>query len=117
MKKVESAHDVSRRWRSAANIVGSKLGELLHSPVELDGGPYQRQASHMAAPAIKRVTVNLPAKLLSEAEEVSGRGITETIVLGLELLARRRAYARAMALKGKLHLDVDTDLSRERSHR
>jgi hypothetical protein len=66
---------------------------------------------------IKRVTVNLPAKLLSEAEEVSGAGITETIVLGLELLARRRAYAKGMALKGKLRLDLDLDVSRERAGR
>ncbi|HEY4157538.1 MAG TPA: hypothetical protein VGM29_05550 [Polyangiaceae bacterium] len=71
----------------------------------------------MAGAAIKRVTVNLPAKLLNEAEQVSGRGITETIVLGLELLARRRAYAKAIALKGKLRLAVDLDLSRERSIR
>lgn len=67
--------------------------------------------------SIKRVTVNLPAKLLDEAEQVSGRGITETIVLGLQLLARRRAYAKAMALKGKLHLSLDLDASRERSLR
>jgi hypothetical protein len=71
----------------------------------------------MAAPAIKRVTVNLPAKLLSEAEQVSGRGITETIVQGLELLARRRAYGKALALKGKLRLDLNLDSSRERSVR
>jgi hypothetical protein len=71
----------------------------------------------MAAPAIKRVTVNLPAALLSEAEEVSGRGITETIVQGLELLARRRAHTKAMALKGKLDLVIDLDVSRERSRR
>jgi hypothetical protein len=71
----------------------------------------------MAGRAIERVTVNLPAKLLSQAGHVSGRGITETIVLGLELLARRGAYAKAIALKGKLHLDIDLDVSRERSHR
>jgi hypothetical protein len=71
----------------------------------------------MAEAAIKRVTVNLPAKLLNEAEQVSGRGITETIVLGLQLLARRRAYAKAIALKGKLHLTIDLDSSRERSGR
>jgi hypothetical protein len=68
----------------------------------------------MAATAIKRITVNLPAKLLDEAEQVSGRGITETIVLGLELLARRRAYQKAIALKGKLRLAVDLNVSRER---
>jgi hypothetical protein len=71
----------------------------------------------MAGAAIKRVTVNLPAKLLSEAEGVTGSGITDTIVLGLELLARRRAYAKAMALKGKLRLNIDLDVSRERSDR
>ncbi len=71
----------------------------------------------MSNAAVKRVTVNLPAKLLTEAEEVSGRGITETIVLGLELVARRRAYASALALKGKLHLNIDLDGSRERPRR
>ena len=71
----------------------------------------------MVDAAIKRVTVNLPAKLLREAEQVSGRGITETIVLALELLARRRAYTNAMALKGKLDLDVDLEVARERAHR
>jgi hypothetical protein len=71
----------------------------------------------MAGPAIKRVTVNLPAKLLHEAEQVSGRGITDTIVLGLELLARRRAYVKALALKGKLRLAINLDVSRERAVR
>jgi hypothetical protein len=71
----------------------------------------------MANAGIKRVTVNLPAKLLAEAEQVSGRGITETIVLGLEQLARRRAYAKAVALKGKLHLAINLDSSRERAVR
>jgi hypothetical protein len=71
----------------------------------------------MAGPAIKRVTVNLPAKLLADAEEVSERGITETIVLGLELVARRRAFAKASALKGKLRLNIDVDASRERAPR
>jgi hypothetical protein len=71
----------------------------------------------MAGSAIKRVTVNLPAKLLAEAEQVSGRGITETIVLGLEQLARRRAYAKAIALKGKLRLAINLDSSRERTVR
>ena len=66
---------------------------------------------------IKRVTVNLPARLLAEAEEVSGRGITDTIVMGLELIARRRAHARALALKGKLRLDIDVEVSRERGGR
>ena len=71
----------------------------------------------MAERTIKRVTVNLPAKLLGRAEEVSGLGITETIVLGLEMLARRRAYREALALRGKLNLEIDLDVSRERPAR
>lgn len=71
----------------------------------------------MAESAVKRVTVNLPAELLAEAEAVSGQGITATIVEGLRLVARRRAYARALALKGKLQLDVDLEVSRERARR
>lgn len=64
--------------------------------------------------ATKRVTANLPEELLAEAMEISGKGITETLVDGLRLLRRRRAYERAMALKGKLRLDIDLEVSRER---
>jgi len=66
------------------------------------------------AEAVKRVTVNLPAKLLSDAQGVSKTGITETLVEGLELLARRQAAQQALRLKGKLHLRIDLDKSRER---
>jgi hypothetical protein len=63
---------------------------------------------------IKRVTANLPESLLAEAMEVTGKGITETLVEGLHLVRRRRAYDRAMALKGRLRLDIDLEVSRER---
>jgi hypothetical protein len=69
----------------------------------------------MAQAAIKRVTINLPAKLLSTAQQVSRRGITETVVEGLELIARRRAADRARALRGQLDLKIDLESSRERS--
>lgn len=66
---------------------------------------------------VKRVTVNLPAGLLADAEAVTGRGITETLVEGLRLIARRRAYAKALALRGRLQLDIDIGASRERARR
>jgi hypothetical protein len=69
----------------------------------------------MAGSAIKRVTVNLPAKLLHDAEEATGHGITETIVEGLQLIAKRRAGQKLIALRGKLDLHIDLDVSRERS--
>ena len=62
----------------------------------------------------RRVTANLPTDLLRTAQEVTGKGITETIVEGLELVRRRRAGQMLKALKGRLTLDIDLDSSRER---
>lgn len=65
----------------------------------------------------KRVTANLPRNLLDDAIHVTGCGITETLVEGLRVLARRRAYEKAMRLKGRLKLRVDIDTARERARR
>jgi len=64
---------------------------------------------------IQRITANLPKKLLQDAQKVSGMGITETLIQGLEIIQRRRAYDYAMKLKGKLNLKIDLEKSRERS--
>ena len=65
----------------------------------------------------RRVTANLPEQLLEEAMEVTGKGITETLVEGLRLVRRARAYEKAMALRGKVKLSIDLDTSRERHRR
>ena len=65
----------------------------------------------------RRITANLPASLLDEATAVTGKGITETLVAGLELVRRSRAHLKARSLRGKLHLDIDLDTSRERDRR
>lgn len=65
----------------------------------------------------KRITANLPADLLDDAMAVTGRGITETLVEGLRLVRRAAAYEKAMALKGKIRLDIDLGESRERAGR
>lgn len=66
---------------------------------------------------IKRATINLPDALLREARALTGAGITETIIQGLELIRRAKAYETARSLKGKLDLAIDLDVSRERGHR
>ena len=48
---------------------------------------------------------------------VTRKGITDTLVEGLHLVRRARAYEKAMVLRGKLALDVDLDTSRERRRR
>lgn len=66
---------------------------------------------------VKRVTANLPQDLLRQAMDVTGEGITETIVAGLDRIRRSGAYATAMKLRGKIRLEVDLESSRERSRR
>jgi hypothetical protein len=73
------------------------------------------QAESMSA--VKRITANLPEELLEHAMAATGKGITETIVEGLRLVQRRRAYEKAMRLRGKLNLEVDLEESRERAGR
>jgi hypothetical protein len=65
----------------------------------------------------RRVTANLPSRLLEDAMQVTGRGVTDTLVAGLELVRRTRAYEKAMALRGRLHLGIDLERSRERPRR
>lgn len=55
----------------------------------------------------KRITANLPEELLRKASQATGRGITETLVEGLEHIIRRHALEKASALKGKIRLQRD----------
>lgn len=65
----------------------------------------------------RRVTANIPGDLLSDAQRVTGKGLTETLVRGLELVRRVGAAEKAARLKGRLILDVDLKASRERTRR
>ena len=66
---------------------------------------------------VQRITANLPAELLQDACEVSGKGITQTLIQALRLLKRSRAADKAQRLRGKLELNVDLEESRERPRR
>ena len=66
---------------------------------------------------IRRISANLPAALLSEARRATGKGITETLVNGLELVRRSAAARKAARLKGRLNLKIDLRISRERARR
>ncbi len=66
----------------------------------------------------RRVTANLPTGLLDEACEITGRGITETLIEGLLLVRRSGALKLARKLRGQIDLgDVDLEKSRERARR
>jgi hypothetical protein len=63
----------------------------------------------------RRVTANLPVHLLEEARKVTGTGITETLVTGLERVRASSALAQALKLRGRLKLNLDLDELRGRS--
>lgn len=65
----------------------------------------------------RRITANLPDDLLESAMQITGKGITETLIEGLEQVQRRRFYERSLALRGKLRLSVDLEETRGRHHR
>ena len=65
----------------------------------------------------RRISANLPGELLDAAMAITGKGITDTLVEGLEQVQRRRFYEHAVALRGKLKLDIDLEAIRGRRGR
>ncbi len=55
----------------------------------------------------QKITAYLPKTLLRRAQHATGKGITETIREGLELLSAREAGRRLRELRGKVKFSVD----------
>lgn len=62
--------------------------------------------------AIKKITANLPAKLLERAQATTGLGITETLVAGLVELERSHQRSALRALRGRIRLELDLERTR-----
>ena len=56
-------------------------------------------------------------KLVQEAHTIVGGTITQTLIEGLHLVQQKGAYEKGMALKGKIHLNINLTESRERTGR
>jgi hypothetical protein len=50
----------------------------------------------------KKVTIEVPEELLDKAQQATGTGITQTIRLGLQLVAASQAYADLRQARGKV---------------
>jgi hypothetical protein len=55
-------------------------------------------------PPSQKITVEVPADLLEQAQKVTGEGITSTVRRGLALVAQADAYDRLREMRGKLRL-------------
>jgi hypothetical protein len=61
---------------------------------------------------LRKVTVNIPAETLEAAIRVTGKGITPTIVEGLQEIERRAKRSALRALRGKIRFDLDLEETR-----
>jgi len=52
--------------------------------------------------AARKVTIELPAELLEQAQQATGSGITQTVRTGLQLVAASQTYAQIRQLRGKV---------------
>jgi hypothetical protein len=48
----------------------------------------------------RKITVEVPTKLLEAAQEATAAGITQTICIGLRLVAASHTYAYLLKLRG-----------------
>jgi len=53
---------------------------------------------------MQKITVEVPPDLLKRARQASGKGITQTVRAGLELIAAADAFDRLLRMRGKVHL-------------
>ena len=60
----------------------------------------------------KKVTVILPADILENAQRLTGKGITGTLLDGLRELERKEKRSALRKLKGKVRFELDLDVTR-----
>ena len=60
----------------------------------------------------KKITANLPAKLLQSAQRATGLGITETLVAGLLELERTQKRSALRGLRGRVRFELDLEKTR-----
>ena len=51
---------------------------------------------------VKKITVEVPQDILERAQRASGDGITQTVRLGLQLVAASETYAQLRKMRGKV---------------
>jgi len=63
--------------------------------------------------AVRKITVEVPQDLLSKAQRASGKGITQTVRNGLQLLAAAQAYDHLLQWQGKVRFSRSWQQLRE----
>jgi hypothetical protein len=61
---------------------------------------------------LRKITVNVPAETLENATRITGKGVTPTIIEGLQELERRAKRSALRALRGKVRFELDLAATR-----
>jgi len=61
---------------------------------------------------VRKITVNVPVRVLENAVKVTGKGVTLTVIEGLEELDRRAKRSALRALRGKVRFELDLEETR-----
>lgn len=64
------------------------------------------------ASRLRKVTVNLPADLLDDAVRITAKGLSSTIVEGLQEIQRRAKRSALRELRGKVGFELDLETTR-----
>lgn len=56
---------------------------------------------------LRRITVHIPAETLETATRITGKGITPTIIEGLQELEQRARRSALRSLRGKVRFELD----------
>jgi hypothetical protein len=60
----------------------------------------------------RKITVNVPARVLDNAVKVTGKGVTLTVIEGLEELDRRAKRSALRALRGRVRFELNLEDTR-----
>ncbi len=61
----------------------------------------------------QKITAHIPVELLKSAQEVTHKGVTETLREALALLARSKGYEKFLSGYGKVKLSIDLEALRK----
>jgi hypothetical protein len=65
------------------------------------------QGAFMHQSPTQKVTAHLPIDLLKEAQEVTGKGLTETIKIALIKLSQAHAYENLRKMRGEVEFTIN----------
>ncbi len=66
--------------------------------------------SHVAH--VRKITANIPEDILENAQRLTGKGVTLTLVEGLKALDRNARLSALRQLRGKVRFELDLDRTR-----